>query len=47
MINKFYNKIDSLYLNLLIKKIRIKNKINSINNIKINNIATLDKAKKK
>ena len=46
MINKFYNKIDSLYLNLIIKKIGIKNKINSINNIRINNIATLDKAKK-
>ena len=46
MLNKFYNKVDSLNLNLIIKKIKVKNKLNSISDVKINNIATLDKSKK-
>jgi len=46
MLNKFYNKVDSLNINLIIKKLKVKNKLNSASNVKINNIATLDQSKK-
>ena len=46
MINKFYKKVNDLDLNLIIKKIKIKNKLNSIKKVKINNITTLDQSKK-
>jgi len=46
MIKKFYKKVNDLDLNLIIKKIKIKNKLNSINKVKINNITTLDQSKK-
>ena len=46
MISKFYNKVNNLKLSLIIKELKIKDKINFNKNITINNISTLDQSKK-